>query len=338
MLLYKRGTSTYVPPPTTSPAPSGTNQAPVARAGADQTIYLSEGINRVTLDGTTSSDADGSIAKYVWTRVSGPAADLYVFGTGKTYAAHLTKGTYVFRLTVTDNKGATASDDRVVYVQQSRTSTSPAPAPTPSGTNQAPVARAGADQTIYLSEGVNRVTLDGTASSDADGSISKYVWTRISGPTDGDLFVFGTGKTYAAHLIRGTYVFRLTVTDNKGATSYDDKVVYVQQSRTSTSSTSTVSPTSGNQAPIARAGANKTIYISQGINRVTLDATASADPDGSIVRYVWTKKTGPNADLYTFATGKTYAAHLVRGTYDFVVTVTDNKGATASDNLIVYVK
>ena len=336
MLLYKRGTSTYVPPPpTSSPAPSGTNKAPVARAGSDQTIYLSEGINRVTLDGTSSSDADGSISKYVWTRVSGPTdGDLFVFGTGKTYATHLIRGTYVFRLTVTDNKGATAYDDRVVYVQQSRTSTSPAPAPSPSGTNQAPVARAGSDQTIYLSEGINRVTLDGTTSSDADGSISKYVWTRISGPTDGDLFVFGTGKAYAAHLIRGTYVFRITVTDNKGATSYDDKAVYVQQSRTSSSP----APTSGNQAPIARAGANKTIYLSQGINRVTLDATSSADPDGSIVRYVWTKRTGPKADLYTFATGRTYAAHLVRGTYDFVVTVTDNKGATASDNLIVYVK
>jgi hypothetical protein len=103
-------------------------------------------------------------------------------------------------------------------------------------------------------------------------------------------------------------------------------------------STSTTTTNTGNKVPIARAGADRTIYISQGINRVTLDGTASSDPDGSIVKYVWSKKTGPAADLYTFATGKTYAAHLVRGTYNFVVTVTDNKGATASDNVVVYVK
>jgi pimeloyl-ACP methyl ester carboxylesterase len=111
-------------------------------------------------------------------------------------------------------------------------STTPSPAPAPStpstSTNKVPVARAGSDKTIYLSQGINRVTLDGTASSDPDGTIRSYVWTRISGPTDGDLFVFGTGKTYAAHLIRGTYRFRVTVTDNKGAKAYDEKVVYVK--------------------------------------------------------------------------------------------------------------
>lgn len=323
MLLYKRGSVAAAPPPTTS----GTNQAPVARAGADQTIYLSQGINRVTLDGTTSSDADGSITKYVWTKVSGPAADLYTFGTGKTYASHLTAGTYTFRLTVTDNKGATASDDRIVHVQQS---------PTSGGTTTAPtsglVARAGADKTIYLADGINRVTLDGTTSSVSGAAITKYTWTKISGPA-ADLYTFATGKTYAAHLTEGTYVFRLTITSSQGATASDDITVHVEKSHGGTSASTT-----GNKVPIARAGADRTIYISQGINRVTLDGTASSDPDGSIVKYVWSKKSGPAADLYTFATGKTYAAHLVRGTYNFVVTVTDNQGATASDNVVVYVK
>jgi dienelactone hydrolase len=118
MLLNKRGSSSATPAPAPAPAPTtSTNKAPVAKAGADRTIYLAQGINRVTLDGTASTDADGSITKYVWSKISGPAADLYAFASGRTYAAHLKKGTYNFRVTVTDNKGATASDNLVVYVK-----------------------------------------------------------------------------------------------------------------------------------------------------------------------------------------------------------------------------
>lgn len=110
MLLHKRGTASSSPTTTT-------NKVPIARAGSDQTIYLSSGVNRVMLDGTSSYDPDGTISKYVWTKVSGPAASLWVYSTGKTYAAHLVKGQYTFKVTVTDNKGATASDVKVVYVK-----------------------------------------------------------------------------------------------------------------------------------------------------------------------------------------------------------------------------
>jgi dienelactone hydrolase len=212
----------------------------------------------------------------------------------------------------------------------------PAPAPTPTpapstGTNKVPIAKAGSDKTIYLKQGVDRVTLNGTGSYDPDGSISAYSWTKISGP-GASLYTFGKGLTYAARLTQGKYIFRVTVTDNKGARAYDDVVVNV------VGTGGTGSSTSGNLAPVARAGANKTIYYSRGVDRVTLDATSSSDPDGSIVRYSWSKTSGPRASLYTFGAGKTYAAHLVKGTYVFKVTVTDNKGRTASDDLIVYVR
>lgn len=126
MLLYKRGTTTSTAPvtepapapaPEPAPAPSTGNIAPVASAGSDVTIYLSTGINRVTLDGAASTDADGTISKYVWSKVSGPAMTLWVKNSTQTYAAHLTKGTYTFKLTVTDNKGAVATDTKIVYVK-----------------------------------------------------------------------------------------------------------------------------------------------------------------------------------------------------------------------------
>lgn len=126
MLLYKRSGAVSVSPtnpttPTTPPPPTTTtttNKKPIARAGSDRVIYLSQGINRVTLDAGSSSDPDGKISKYLWSKVSGPKADLWVLSasTGKTYAAHLVKGVYVFRVTVTDNKGATAYDDMKVTV------------------------------------------------------------------------------------------------------------------------------------------------------------------------------------------------------------------------------
>ena len=126
MLLYKRSGAVSVSPtnPTarTTPPPrtttTTTNKKPFAMAGSDRVIYLSQGINRVTLDAGSSSDPDGKISKYLWSKVSGPKADLWVLSasTGKTYAAHLVKGVYVFRVTVTDNKGATAYDDMKVTV------------------------------------------------------------------------------------------------------------------------------------------------------------------------------------------------------------------------------
>jgi len=125
MLLYKRGSSASAPVaapapvaepvPTSSPATA--NAKPVARAGSDVTIYLNTGINRVTLDAAASSDADGRIGKYVWSKLSGPAGTLWVKNSTQTYAAHLVRGTYVFQLTVTDNKGAVATDTKTVYVK-----------------------------------------------------------------------------------------------------------------------------------------------------------------------------------------------------------------------------
>lgn len=213
MLLYKRGTASA------SPAPSGTNKIPVASAGSDKTIYLRTGTNRVLLNGLGSKDPDGTIKSYSWRKLSGPSTDLWKYKTGQYYAAHLVQGTYVFRLTVTDNKGATDIDDVKVVVHPWSTHV-------PS-TNKTPVARAGLNKTIYLHTGVNRVLLNATASSDPDGYITKYVWSKVSGP-NADLWTYKKGQSYTAHLVKGTYVFKVVITDNKGKTAMDDIVVYVK--------------------------------------------------------------------------------------------------------------
>src|SRR5690606_31846744 len=69
----------------------------------------------ITLAGT-GNDTDGSIASYSWTKQSGPAASLSNANTASLTAANLVAGTYVFRLTVTDNAGATGFDEVTVTV------------------------------------------------------------------------------------------------------------------------------------------------------------------------------------------------------------------------------
>lgn len=102
------------------------------------------------------------------------------------------------------------------------------PAPT---VNKPPVAKAGVDITIQLP--ANSTTLSGSG-TDADGTISGYSWSRVSGPTT---FTFGNqfaASTTLSNLVAGTYVFRLTVSDNKAATGTDDVTVIVKAASTST--------------------------------------------------------------------------------------------------------
>ncbi|MBC6989261.1 malectin domain-containing carbohydrate-binding protein [Hymenobacter sp. BT491] len=93
---------------------------------------------------------------------------------------------------------------------------------TTSGSNPAPVANAGPDQTITLP--TSSVTLAGAGTD--DGSIKTYTWSQASGPLTA---TFAPGKTVAAPTVSGltqagTYVFSLVVTDNLDAPSAADQV------------------------------------------------------------------------------------------------------------------
>ncbi|WP_224361506.1 carboxylesterase family protein [Hyalangium versicolor] len=90
-----------------------TNISPVVQTGPAQTITLPT--SSVTLTGS-ASDADGTIASYSWTKVSGGTASFSTPTAASTTVSGLVQGTYVFRLTVTDNLGATASADVTVTV------------------------------------------------------------------------------------------------------------------------------------------------------------------------------------------------------------------------------
>ncbi len=91
------------------------NSAPIASAGTNQTITLPT--NSVSLTGS-GTDTDGTIVSYAWTQISGTTATITSPSSQNTTITGLTTaGTRVFRLTVTDNNGATGTDDINVVVQ-----------------------------------------------------------------------------------------------------------------------------------------------------------------------------------------------------------------------------
>ncbi|HSC36354.1 MAG TPA: PKD domain-containing protein, partial [Chitinophagaceae bacterium] len=92
--------------------------------------------------------------------------------------------------------------------------------------NQPPVARAGTDTSLVLPK--DSIVLNGSASSDADGHIVSYRWTKISGPTAYAIASPDSAITQVKNLVAGVYAFRLLVTDNGGATAADTIVVTVR--------------------------------------------------------------------------------------------------------------
>lgn len=90
-----------------------TNSPPLASAGSDQTVTDTDdnGTESVTLDGSLSSDSDGTISSYDWHE--GTAH----LGSGATLTVSLGVGSHDITLTVTDDDGATATDNVQVTVE-----------------------------------------------------------------------------------------------------------------------------------------------------------------------------------------------------------------------------
>lgn len=85
------------------------NQAPTANAGPDQTPV--EPYSTITLSGS-GSDADGTIASYLWEDITSGTVTVPGSGATRTVTAPATVAGIVltYRLTVTDNSGGTGSD------------------------------------------------------------------------------------------------------------------------------------------------------------------------------------------------------------------------------------
>jgi len=154
---------------------------PVAEAGPNQSALAGD---TVTLDGSGSTDSDGSITKYLWT-IPGLGTKEGITVT-QTLPPSIAPGVYTVALTVTDDDKNTDNDTMTITVID------PTPADEPVN-NTAPVAKDIDREVIAgcnISFPVNQV-LQG---SDVDEDV--LVYSIVTQPTSGTVTISGDTATY----------------------------------------------------------------------------------------------------------------------------------------------
>ena len=111
-----------------------------------------------------------------------------------------------------------------------------APAPAPPAPNQAPVVDAGKNSTLQLP--ANTTTLNGSATD--DGNVTSYLWTQTAGPNQALISASTNATTKIENLIKGTYTFKLTATDNQQTSASDEVTVTVEAAASSCGCTYTI--------------------------------------------------------------------------------------------------
>lgn len=186
------------------------NLPPVANAGPDRTIVDTNGApgETVILAGS-ATDPEGELLTYEWFLGTSET----VFATGPTPTVTLPDGPSDLLLRVTDEGGETGTDTVNIVVQPTA----------------GPTANAGADRTITDTDNEDGedVVLDGSLSTDPDGTITTYRWSEI---VDGETeVILGTSAapTLQVRLADGEHDVRLLITDNSGNQQSDNVSITV---------------------------------------------------------------------------------------------------------------
>lgn len=284
------------------PSPTQCTSA-VANAGSDQTVPRN---TTARLDASMSLSRSGVPLVYQWHIDSAPAGSTAVLSSTSAVMPSLVpnvQGTYAISLIVHDT--TCVSSPSVVHVVS---------------VNSAPVANVGPNQTVPKT---TAVTLDGSASYDPNGDPITYAWTLSSKPP-GSAATFSSSTaakpTFTADLA-GTYLATLVVSDGQ------------------LTSPSTVTVTAVDTPPVANAGPAQ--YTNVG-GTVTLDGSASTDPDGDPITFSWVILSAPIGSAATLTNATTSRAGLVadlEGAYSVKLTVSDGLNtATANVTVTVYRK
>ncbi|XP_072152328.1 dyslexia-associated protein KIAA0319-like protein isoform X2 [Bemisia tabaci] len=285
--------------------PKRLNQPPVAMiVPSHSTIKLPNTV--AVLDGSSSKD-DAKIKNYHWELQQGPLQYEPHLSDSPTLQINDLRfpGNYTFKLTVEDSDGATNSTTANITVEKIP--------------DWPPQANPGQNVILYLPH--NNITLNGSLSTDDHGIIS-WEWTKSPSAVKAvDMQNTRTPYLKLSNLEEGIYTFVLKVMDASNQTSEGEVHVFVK------------TPT--NKPPVARAGSNLTISLPQ--TWTTLDGSKSTD-DVGIVSWKWESISGPstvnfqqnNASLVN-VTG------LTKGDYHLRLTVFDNNGNAASDDVFITV-
>ncbi|NOS99975.1 MAG: matrixin family metalloprotease [Phycisphaerales bacterium] len=177
--------------------------------------------------------------------------------------------------------------------------------------NEPPVAVAGGNQ---AGNGVRPFRLNGTASGDEDGFIALYQW-RVNGE------LHATGPETEVALNFGTHIVALTVVDDDGGSDTDTIIIDVGPYP--------FAPKSGNRPPVADASDDMTMLLGES---ATLDASGSFDTDGEIVQHIWTEGES------IIARSPLVPVVPSTGTHVYRITVFDDQGSAAADEVAVTVQ
>lgn len=281
------------------------NLAPIAIAGPNQSVMA--GSTVITLDGSHSIDPNGDAIRFAWTLTGmpqGSSAALSDPASAKpTFVADM-PGSYVANLVVND--GALNSNAASVTVIAATA-------------NAAPVANAGSVQSVLTGM---TVTLDGSASSDANNDSLTYSWTLTNKPAGSAAALAGATSakpTFTAD-IAGNYVAALTVNDGRVD---------------SASASVTITAAVANAAPVANAGSAQSVVAGSG---VTLNASGSTDANGDALTYSWTLTSKPMGSAATLSgattSSPTFTADAI-GTYVATLIVNDGKVDSAPTTVAV---
>ena len=269
------------------------NAAPVARAGANQSVTVG---STVTLDGSTSSDANGDTLSFRWSLTTRPAGSAAVLASATSPRPSFNadvSGTYVATLIVND--GLADSAPVTVLVVSA-------------AANVRPVANAGQSQNLLVG---GLVLLDGSASRDGNpGDTLTYRWAithRPSGSAAALNSASAARPSFAAD-VAGLYVATLIVSDGR---------------LDSEPATTVISAATGNVAPVAGAGQPQSVVAGQ---TVTLDGRQSTDANGDTLSYAWTLSTRPPGSAAVLSAASAAQPTFVAdrdGTYVAALIVTD---------------
>jgi len=281
------------------------NKTTAAVAGLAQNVVAG---SVVALDGSRSTGADGNLITYKWVMVAKPAGSAAVIvnpaDVNPTFTADL-PGQYTLGLTVSDAKSTSYSELTV-------TAAGP-------GVNAVPVAQAGTAQSVKIG---TFVTLDGSASSDANGDLLTYRWALTSVPTGSGAVLSDATAALPSFIadISGMYVVSLVISD--GTSTSDTAVVTV-----------TASGENQNAKPTANAGSAQSVIRGA---LVALNGSGSSDANGDPLKYSWSftsKPAGSSAALSSAAVVSPTFRADVAGPY--VLNLVVNDGETNSTAAVV---
>ncbi|KAA3612692.1 MAG: PKD domain-containing protein [Calditrichaeota bacterium] len=267
------------------------NQPPTAVAGATPTSGTAP--LTVNFSSAGSNDSDGSITGYSWNFGDGGSST--AANPSHTYNS---AGNYTAVLTVTDNDGATDTDQVTINV-------------TTSG-NQPPTAVAGATPTSGTAP--LTVNFSSAGSSDPDGTITGYSWDFGDG---GNSAAANPSHTYNS---QGNYTAVLTVTDNDGATDTDQVTINVSAPANQPPTATINSPANG---------------ASYSVGATINYAGTGTDTDGTITGYSWSYNRNGAGPVTFSSSASGSAVGSAPGTYVIVLRVTDNDGATDTDQVTI---